>query len=154
MIDEKNAKFANIIHRLYEVISFNEGEMPDFDGMTELFFPWAHITRITPEGLEEFNLFSFQAMLSELFEAGIYTSFYEAEIARRVEFIWDVAHVLSAYETKSSKNAIGVIDRGINSIQLIWSDKKWRIVSLLWDEGLRMKPAVLDNFQNLEIKHG
>ena len=87
---------------LYQAISFVEGGEPDWRRMGEIFLPSGRLTRITPEGVEYFDLPAFQAMAMEMLDQGVYTSFYEHEIARRVDTFGCVAHVLSAYETKRS----------------------------------------------------
>ena len=122
------------IRSLYEVISFAEGDEPDWEEMKNVFLPNARFTRITPEGVEHFDLATFQAMAQEMLDRGMYTSFYEYEIARKVDNFGSMAHVLSAYETKRNAAAVGFLARGLNSIQFLWSGESWRVLSLLWDE--------------------
>jgi hypothetical protein len=42
-----------------------------------------------------------------------------------------MAHVLSAYETRRSKNG-ETLNRGVNSIQLFRVDGQWRVSAMLW----------------------
>ena len=129
------------IARLYDVICFPEGGNPDWSGMAQLFLPGARITRITPEARDDLDFEGFKNMVTELLDEGVITSFYEREIGRRCELFGSVAHVLSAYETKSRRNAIGVLGRGLNSLQLVRVGNDWRIVSLLWDESCPAETA-------------
>jgi hypothetical protein len=119
---------------MYQVISFPEGGEPDWECMKKVFHSQARFTRITPEGVDYFDLQSFQAMLMEMLDRGVYTAFYEEETARRAQVFGAMAHVLSAYETKSSPQATSCLARGVNSIQLLWEHGSWRVLSLLWDE--------------------
>jgi hypothetical protein len=73
-------------------------------------------------------------MAEELLELGAFTSFFECEIARRVDRFGGVMHIASAYETKISPRAIDYIERGVNSLQLIVEDGAWKICSLAWDD--------------------
>jgi len=118
----------------YEVISFEEGETPNWQCMQGLFSPHARITRVTPEGIDYMDLATFRNMAEEMLEVGAFTSFYEREIGRRVDHYGKVIHVASAYETKISPHALDYIERGVNSLQLIMEDGSWKIVSLCWDD--------------------
>jgi hypothetical protein len=125
---------APAIEKLYEVISFEEGEDPDWHGFRALFSPHARITRITPEGTDHMDRDAFLAMTRSLLDAGAYTSFYEFEIARRVERFGGMAQVWSGYETRRTRAARSALGRGVNSIQLIQDGDGWRVLGLLWDE--------------------
>jgi hypothetical protein len=129
---------GRVLARLYEVISFADGCEPDWVGMAEVFSPHARITRVSPEGIDYFDLSTFQAMAREMIAVGAYTALHEREVRRRVDRVGEVAHVLSAYETRREPGARECIGRGINSIQLIREDGEWRVLSLCGDdEGLR-----------------
>jgi hypothetical protein len=125
---------ARLLERLYAVISFEEGDEPDWGGLQEIFSTHARITRITPEGTDYLDPSSFLAMTRNMLEVGAYTSFYEVEVARRIERFGNVAQVWSAYETKRHRRADQALDRGVNSIQLIYEGANWRVLGLLWDE--------------------
>ena len=153
MTNDRHIRFENTLSDFYKVICFREGGNPDWDTMKTLFCPWARLTRITPEGIDAMDLQGFIDMVSELMESGAVTEFYEVETKRRVEFFGSVAHVLSAYETKCSPQAVKILGQGLNSLQLIWENGKWMISSLLWDEGSRKSPVILTHFQSMEITY-
>mgnify|MGYP003603431986 CR=1 FL=1 len=56
------------------------------------------------------------------------TAFYESEVNREVRIFGNIAHVWSTYETQLEKNG-PVVSRGINSIQLIFENNRWSIIS-------------------------
>ena len=122
------------IDELYAVISFEEGEDPNWQGLRALFSPHARITRITPEGTDHMDRDGFLAMTRSLLEHGAYTSFYEFEVARTVERFGGMAQVWSGYETRRNRGARAPLGRGVNSIQLIRDGEGWRVLGLLWDE--------------------
>lgn len=150
----KNALLNRAIQKMYEVISFSEGEEPDWEAMKHIFLPNARLTRMTPEGVDHFDLDTFQAMAQEMLDNGVYTSFYEYEIARRADIFGAMAHVLSVYETKKSATASGFLARGVNSIQLLWSGHNWRVLHLLWDEETGKNPLDLHQVFAGEVLHG
>ena len=133
-----NAKDSGQIDELmdlfYRVVSFEEGGSPDWDSMALLFSKQARITRVTPETIDYLDLKGFRNMAEELIEVGAFTSFFEREIARRVDRYGNVMHVASAYETKISPDAVDYIERGVNSLQLVHEDGSWKICSLCWDD--------------------
>jgi hypothetical protein len=151
---EGDEALDEVLRELYRAISFPEGGSPDWEGMAKLFLGCARITRITPEARDEFDVDTFLAMLTELLESGIYTSFFESEVGRRTELFGSMAHVLSAYETKRNAEATARLGAGVNSIQLVREKETWRILSLLWDEGDSHLVFPLEQFEDLEIHYG
>ena len=147
-------QLGDAIRAMYEVISFPEGGEPDWERMKEVFLPSARLTRITPEGVDCFDLQTFQAMALEMLDRGIYTSFFEHELIRRVDFFGAFAHVLSAYETKTTPKASSFLARGVNSIQMLWERDSWRVVSLLWDEEKENVPINLEYIFAGEMTRG
>jgi hypothetical protein len=150
----KEELLNHTIQSMYRVISFAEGDEPDWDGMKQVFAPNARLTRITPERVEHFDLLSFQLMAQEMLDLGIYTGFYEHEIARRAEIFGSLAHVLSIYETKRNPMAAAYLGRGVNSIQFLWTGDSWRVLSLLWDEETSRYPLDLNDVFKSEVAHG
>jgi hypothetical protein len=125
---------AGLLRQLYAVISFEEGDEPNWAGLSDVFSKHARITRITPEGTDYMDPAGFLAMTKSLLEVGAYTSFFEFEVARTVERFGDIAQVWSLYETRRNKSAREALGRGVNSIQLIRERDAWRVLGLLWDE--------------------
>jgi hypothetical protein len=131
---EANGPIDELMRLFYRVISFEEGGSPDWQSMERLFSAHARITRVTPEATDHLDLKGFRDMAEELIELGAFTSFFEREIARRVDHFGGVLHVASAYETKISPDAADYIERGVNSLQLIREEGTWKICSLCWDD--------------------
>ena len=151
----ERASLDGVLTRLYEVISFDEGGEPDWDGMKNVFSRHARITRVTPEGIDHLDLPTFCAMAREMLDLGAYTGFHEREVSRRIDRLGAVVHVLSAYETKRHPAAIDRLGQGVNSIQLVNEEGGWRVVSLCWDEdGLRAPGVDLHSVVAGEVSHG
>jgi len=151
----ERAALDGVLTRLYEVISFDEGGEPDWDGMKDVFSRHARITRVTPEGIDHLDLPMFCAMAREMLDLGAYTGFHEREVSRRVDRLGAVVHVLSAYETKRHPAAVDRLGQGVNSIQLVNEGGAWRVVSLCWDEEALRTPGVdLRSVVAGEVGHG
>lgn len=122
-----------LMSAFYRVISFEEGGAPDWERMSGLFSKHARITRVTPEATDYMDLAAFRNMAEELLELGAFTCFYESELARQTDHVGEVIHIASAYETRASPTAVDHLERGVNSLQLIREDGRWKILSLCWD---------------------
>jgi len=129
----ESRELDELMRDFYEVISFEEGDAPDWDRMAQLFSQHGRITRLTPEGIDYMILSTFHDIAEELIELGFFTSFLEREVARRADRYGDVMHVASAYETRVSPRAVDFIERGVNSLQLLRENGEWKILSLCWD---------------------
>lgn len=107
-----------------------------------------------PEGTDYLDLESFQAMAMEMLDRGVYTCFFEEEIARQAQIFGSLAHVLSAYETKRSSAASSCLARGVNSIQLLWTGSSWQVLSLLLDEATPGNPLNIRQLFATEVSCG
>jgi hypothetical protein len=128
------SQLDELMRLFYQVISFEEGGAPDWERMEGLFSKQARITRVTPEAIDYMDLTGFRNLVEELLEVGAFTGFFEREIARRADRYGNVMHVASAYETKIAPDAVDYIERGVNSLQLVYEDGTWKICSLCWDD--------------------
>lgn len=150
----KKSELQVAIEKLYEIISFPVGGEPDWSGIHDLFMPHARLTRITREARYDLDVKGFCAMAKELVEVGAMTSFYEFEVGRRVDAYGDVAHVLSYYVTQVDKESTDYLSRGLNSVQFIWHENRWRVVSLLWDERCENDDSLFEQFEAVENYYG
>jgi hypothetical protein len=120
-----------VITAMYESVSFEPGERPDWDLERELFAPGARMVRVHDGGVFELDVDSYRADLERMIDSGELPSFWEAELWRETRIFDDVAHVLSAYEARRSRGG-EPIGRGVNSIQLFRRDGHWRISAMIW----------------------
>lgn len=123
-----------IIAALYDVISGPDGQERDWNRFRSLFLPGAHLvpTVLTPDGSIRYVVWSPEDYVMragpQLEEAG----FFEAEIGRVTERFGNIAHIFSTYESRLEEDA-DPVQRGINSIQLLWDGDRWWMVNILWD---------------------
>ena len=121
----------SVIAEMYDSICFAAGERPDWTRQAEIFAPGARLVRITDDGVFEFDLQTYRANLDAMIDAGTMRSFWEGEIWRETRQFGEMAHVLSAYETRPSRHG-ELLNRGVNSIQLFERDGRWWVSALLW----------------------
>ena len=120
-----------LIARMYETVSFEPGTRPDWREENELFAPGARLVRMNDDGVFEFDLPSYQKDFDRMIDSGEMPSFWEGEIWRETRQFGDMAHVLSAYETRRTRNG-PIINRGVNSIQLFRRDGRWWVSAMIW----------------------
>jgi len=120
-----------IIRALYASVSFEVGERPNWDMQGEIFAPDARLVRVNDQGVFEMNPRTFREGLEAMIDSGTLASFWEGEVSREVREFGDIAHVLSVYETRASRDG-AVINRAIKSIQLFKREGRWWISAMIW----------------------
>ncbi|MEZ5974991.1 MAG: nuclear transport factor 2 family protein [Planctomycetota bacterium] len=138
------AQIGGLMQSLYDVISGPAGQARDWTRFEGLFHPggaWLMVVgrpgggearlarRLTPA--------DYRAAAEPMFQA---SGFHERELSRRVECYGHIAQVFSTYETRHEATG-PVFDRGINSLQLVWEDGRWYVLSILW-QGESIGPAL------------
>ncbi|HEX3108449.1 MAG TPA: hypothetical protein VHU41_05080, partial [Thermoanaerobaculia bacterium] len=91
----------------------------------------ARLVRVNDDGVFEFDPASFRENLEEMIGSGALTSFWESEVSRDVQDFGDVAHVLSEYETRRTRDGAPLY-RAVKSIQLFRRDGRWWISAMIW----------------------
>jgi len=121
----------SLIAAMYARISFEAGERPDWSAQDDLFAPGARLVRVTDDGVFAFDLESYRRDFERMMDSGEMPSFWEGEIWREERVFGEVAHVLSAYETRRSRGG-ALLNRGVNSIQLFRREGRWWISAMIW----------------------
>lgn len=121
----------DIIARMYAGVCFEAGQRPDWKTEDEIFAPGARMVRVNDDGVFAFDLESYRKDFDRMIDSGEMPSFWEGEIWRETHLFGDVAHVLSAYETRRTKGG-PLLNRGVNSIQLFRRDGRWWVSAMIW----------------------
>ncbi|MGZ7039825.1 MAG: hypothetical protein ACXVH7_04315 [Thermoanaerobaculia bacterium] len=133
---EKDPELDRIIREMYEQVCFEEGEQPDWTKERDIFAPDARLVRMNDDGIFEFTLEEYIKDFEKMIKSGTMTSFWEGELWRDTFILGNMAHVLSAYETRRTRHS-EVMNRGVNSIQLFRREKskepqRWWISAMIW----------------------
>jgi hypothetical protein len=120
-----------LIAKMYAGVCFEPGQRPDWSAEDEIFAPGARMVRVTDDGVFPFDLASYRKDFQRMIDSGEMPSFWEGEIWRETRVFGEVAHVLSAYETRRSREG-EVLNRGVNSIQLFRQGGRWWISAMIW----------------------
>lgn len=129
---EDVASIDGIMAAIYDVISGPAGEQRDWDRFHSLFIDGARLiprASQNPNGVIVFTPDDYVERVDEIF---LRDGFFEAEIGRRTERYGDIAHVLSAYDSRRKIDDPEPFARGINSFQLLHHNDRWWIVTIYW----------------------
>lgn len=121
----------DVIAAMYASMCFEAGERPDWGRHAEVFAPGARLVRVNDEGVFAFDPAGFREDLEAKISAGVIPSFWEGELERDTRVFGDIAHVLSVYETRASRDA-EASGRAVKSIQLFRRDGRWWISAMIW----------------------
>ena len=128
------ATIDGIIAALYACISGPAGAPREWARQRALFVPGARLVPIVRDARGErearlLDLDGYERSRTPLFES---RGFHEREIARREERYGSLAHVFSTYEAREHPDGPTIL-RGINSIQLLWREERWWVLSIAWE---------------------
>ena len=113
------------------LVSGENGQTRIWEALRNLFLPTATFTVLNnndsiPQPVETVSLDDFiKLMHDEYYEQG----YLEYEIGKTIDEYNGIANVFQSFYGKDSENKE---ERGINSYQLVYFEKRWWIVSLLW----------------------
>src|SRR4051794_13791841 len=93
----------DVIGRMYAGFCFEAGTRPDW-GAQDVFAPDARLIRVNDRGVFPFDVDGFRNDLERMIDSGELPSFWEGEIWRVTRTFGDMAHVLSAYEMRRSRD--------------------------------------------------
>ncbi len=140
--DEKNTKYPlkkdvstidGIIKASYEIVSGKAKEKRNWERDNSLHHKNAQyffFNRMNDKlEITTMSLDAFHKLTDEIIEED---GFFESEINREVRIFGKMAHVWSSYETRLVKDG-PVVRRGINSIQLLYENNRWFIVSWVFE---------------------
>lgn len=124
--------FDPTIGNLYKSIELNDHHSPDWDLLRSLFMDGAHLIHVTESDVYKMSLEEFISNYQEQIDSGSLTAFKEYEIHQDEESFGNIVHVFSTYEAAFTTPDGDSKTRGINSIQLMKTEDKWKIVSIIW----------------------
>lgn len=144
--DAEEEAINQAVRDAYAVISYAEGETPDYEAVRNTFTPNATFLNFRPGTLQSYLIDDFVTGLEGMVNNGQITMFYEEEVTGKTEYFGKIAHRISTYVTYLNTRDT-VFERGVNSFQLVKIDGEWIINSVIWDveRPTQPIPAKYDN---------
>ncbi|MDN4165079.1 hypothetical protein QWY31_06170 [Cytophagales bacterium LB-30] len=130
-----------ILKAIYEVISGSPEEPRDWERFRYLFAEGATLnpTLLTPEGKVKHIQWTPDQYVEMFTTQRKNIGFYEKEVNRVSEAYGNIYHAFSTYAIRESLDG-PVVRRGINSFQLIKTEERWYILSILWSNETEKDP--------------
>ena len=119
------------VTKMYAAMSFEPGGEPNWQGQCEVFAEGARLVRVRDDAVFEFDRQSFREDYDRMIRSGEIRSLYEHELSRDMQVYGNMAHALSVYELRTSRDG-AFISRAIKSIQLFEKGGKWWISAMIW----------------------
>lgn len=119
-----------IVTETQKLVSVKKGEQIDTAAFRKLFLPTANFTVVGEENGEKLHeTMSLSEFLKTLTDDYYSKGFFESGTGKVVENYKGIAHVMQSFYGKDSD---GVKAYGVNSYQLIYSEKRWWIANMVW----------------------
>lgn len=134
MADHSN--LSSIIHASYEVISGPAGQARDWERFRSLYIPGARLMPVVGGENPQVRVLSVEEYIRRVEPIFAVESFYERETSREEKVLGRVAHVLSYYESLREPDGTP-FETGTNSMQLFFDDRRWWVVSVMWNTARR-----------------
>lgn len=138
----KVATLDATVKSLYEVISGEKGESRNEELLRYLFHPQAKLIAVgkRKNGNYGARYVTMDDYADKSLKWMVENGFYENELHRKVERFGPIAHVFSSYETFYTKKDKKPFMRGINSFQLMFTGKRWVVLSLYFTQETKDNP--------------
>lgn len=134
-----------VVTALYETVQRPPGEDFDWDRWRAVFHPEGILVPSTEQRGGSFDVLTLEEFIGWIDSLTTVggpddPGFAEEEIARRVERYGDVAQVFSTYQ-KRFWGDDEILERGVNSITLVWNEGRWWVMAVAWDEEVGAGPV-------------
>jgi hypothetical protein len=133
-MDTDAVELAALTERFFRAVSFRRGDIPAYGRVRALFVEGGKLINNSSEIPEIWTVEGFIASRRKTVDAGELTSFEEVETSATVEVFGRVAHRLSAYEKRGTRQDGPFAGGGLISTQFILTPRGWRVSSMAWDD--------------------
>lgn len=130
----QDSSIDSTISSLYESISFDQNNPPDYKTFKALFAENAHLISVKDTTSYILSPDDYEQSMTRQRNEGKILSFIEKELHRKTDQYGNILHVFSTYQTHLKTPDGTDTTRGINSIQLMKNDGDWKVTSLIWYE--------------------
>lgn len=124
----------NLVNEFYKCVCFAPDHYPKYDQLQELFYGDGKLLNGNFDNPLEFTAQSYCQAIMHQIDEGNATYFAQQEISDLTEVFGDNAQRISVYEYSFVADNVEPWKRGVNYMQSICIDGKWKIVSMLWND--------------------
>lgn len=125
---------ASIPKTVYEAISFNSGDLPNFEILKSCFIEQGILINNKGEAPVIKSVTDYISMIASNIDNGNIISIHEKELSSEVEVFGRVAQIKSEYSLAFEGKSGIQVRYGVNLFQVISCEGKWLISSMCWDD--------------------
>jgi hypothetical protein len=130
-IDEQ---LGALMDQFFRAVSFGPGETPAYERLHDLFTLSGRLINAIGDAPDDATVAGFAESRRALVDAGVLTSFEEAETGAVTESFGKVAHRFSTYEKRGVRDGAAFAARGRIATQFVRTPGGWRITAMAWDD--------------------
>lgn len=123
-----------LIAAFYGAFDNRDGRAIPVDALRDMFLPDAIVTRTTAAGPDTMTVEDFIAPRARMLSDGTLTDFHEWETGARTLVLRDIASRHSTYEKRGAYQGAPYEGGGAKLIQLVRTQRGWRIASIAWED--------------------
>lgn len=129
-----------IVKAMYDIISGPAGTR-NWQRLRSLYLPGARLIPTGPRVHKtgELQILTLEDWIEDVKDFFEEKDFYENEIVRHSDRFGNIIQAFSTYEARNDTEG-PVIARGINSLQLLYHENRWWIVTVMWDNETKDNP--------------
>lgn len=125
---------SNITKEVYDAISFDEGDMPNYVNLLSNFIDEGLFINNKGESPMIKPINDYVNFIKSNVEAGNILSIKETEIKRNIQLFGNVGSIISQYKLEANSRSGRQIRYGVNLFQIIKNGTEWKISSMCWDD--------------------
>lgn len=120
------------VQAAYNGLSFVEGKKPDYEMLRSAFLDGAIFRSYRAATADVFTIEEYLVNYKGAVEGGSFKAIQEKEIWGETVVFGKIAHRLSTYVLYVN-DLTQIVERGVNSMQLVKTDEGWKINSITYD---------------------
>ena len=128
------AELDRLIAEFFLAVSFEEGAIPMYKNIYELFIELGLLVKNTGSAPEINTVQQFIESRQVAVRNGELTRFHEMELCETTEIFGNVAHRFNSYAKSGTTKGVPFTARGMISTQFIKTTAGWKISAMAWDD--------------------
>lgn len=122
------------IEKVFEAISFRKGERPNMYKLIPLFIKEGILINYNEEQPLILKVKDFVDHFEQQVKEGIISELEDKEVRSETKIFGKIAHRFSYYEARFNPSDPTPFAVGVNSIQLIKVNGRWKVTSMAWND--------------------
>lgn len=123
-----------LIADFFRAVSFEEGAIPPYENIYELFIEAGLLVKNTTSTPEISTVGQFIEPRQAMVRSGELTRFNEVELCESTEIFGNVAHRYNSYAKSGTMKGVPFAARGMISTQFVQTPAGWKISAMAWDD--------------------